>query len=386
MLRQAKYILISTPKLNTLMSEKNIVFKRALELAENLIESVSPRPPVASIITHDGKIIGEGVTTNSPVKHAEINAIDKAKDKIQSFEESTLYSTLEPCFHKGNTEPCVDKIIESGIKNVVIGSVDPNPKVNKKSINKLKNNNVNVELISNNDLKKRSDKLIEPFNMYIKNSLPFVTAKMAISLDGKIATKTGDSKWISSEKSREIVQDIRSKSDAIIIGSKTLEMDKPSLNARNRNLQPKIKAIIKSMPNNISEFESLLNDNLSEIIVYCKEMPKDHKNWKGISFVKVKGLNEKLDLECILKDLASKGCINVLMEGGGKLLGSLIDLNLVNKVILFISPMLIGGESSADSIGGDGIEFISQSKKLTDIEVKIVESDIMVTGTIKDHV
>ena len=103
MLRQAKYILISTPKLNTLMSEKNIVFKRALELAENLIESVSPRPPVASIITHDGKIIGEGVTTNSPLKHAEINAIDKAKDKIQSFEKSTLYSTLEPCFHKGNT-------------------------------------------------------------------------------------------------------------------------------------------------------------------------------------------------------------------------------------------------------------------------------------------
>mgnify|MGYP001962162499 FL=1 len=386
MLRQAKYILISTPKLNTLMSEKNIVFKRALELAENLIESVSPRPPVASIITHDGKIIGEGVTTNSPLKHAEINAIDKAKDKIQSFEESTLYSTLEPCFHKGNTDPCVDKIIESGIKNVVIGSVDPNPKVNKKSINKLKNNNVNVELISNNDLKKRSDKLIEPFNMYIKNSLPFVTVKMAISLDGKIATKTGDSKWISSEKSREIVQDMRSKSDAIIIGSKTLEIDKPSLNARNKDKQPKIKAIIKSNPKNISEFESLLKDNSSEIIIYCNKIPSKNQKWENFTFVQVNSENGKLDLENILRDLASRDCINVLMEGGGKLLGSLIDLNLVNKVRLFISPMLIGGESSTDSIGGDGIEFISQSKKITDIEVKIIESDIMVTGTIKEHV
>ena len=386
MLRQAKYILISTPKLNTLMSEKNIVFKRALELAENLIESVSPRPPVASIITHDGKIIGEGVTTNSPLKHAEINAIDKAKDKIQSFEESTLYSTLEPCFHKGNTDPCVDKIIESGIKNVVIGSVDPNPKVNKKSINKLKNNNVNVELISNNDLKKRSDKLIEPFNMYIKNSLPFVTVKMAISLDGKIATKTGDSKWISSEKSREIVQDMRSKSDAIIIGSKTLEIDKPSLNARNKDKQPKIKAIIKSNPKSISEFESLLKDNSSEIIIYCNKIPSKNQKWENFTFVQVNSENGKLDLENILRDLASRDCINVLMEGGGKLLGSLIDLNLVNKVRLFISPMLIGGESSTDSIGGDGIEFISQSKKITDIEVKIIESDIMVTGTIKEHV
>ena len=386
MLRQAKYILISTPKLNTLMSEKNIVFKRALELAENLIESVSPRPPVASIITHDGKIIGEGVTTNSPLKHAEINAIDKAKDKIQSFEESTLYSTLEPCFHKGNTDPCVDKIIESGIKNVVIGSVDPNPKVNKKSINKLKNNNVNVELISNNDLKKRSDKLIEPFNMYIKNSLPFVTVKMAISLDGKIATKTGDSKWISSEKSREIVQDMRSKSDAIIIGSKTLEIDKPSLNARNKDKQPKIKAIIKSNPKSISEFESLLKDNSSEIIIYCNKIPSKNQKWENFTFVQVNSENGKLDLESILRDLASRDCINVLMEGGGKLLGSLIDLNLVNKVRLFISPMLIGGESSTDSIGGDGIEFISQSKKITDIEVKIIESDIMVTGTIKEHV
>ena len=368
------------------MSEKNIVFKRALELAENLIESVSPRPPVASIITHDGKIIGEGVTTNSPLKHAEINAIDKAKDKIQSFEESTLYSTLEPCFHKGNTDPCVDKIIESGIKNVVIGSVDPNPKVNKKSINKLKNNNVDVELVSNNDLKKRSDKLIEPFNMYIKNSLPFVTVKMAISLDGKIATKTGDSKWISSEKSREIVQDMRSKSDAIIIGSKTLEIDKPSLNARNKDKQPKIKAIIKSNPKNISEFESLLKDNSSEIIIYCNKIPSKNQKWENFTFVQVNSENGKLDLECILRDLASRDCINVLMEGGGKLLGSLIDLNLVNKVRLFISPMLIGGESSTDSIGGDGIEFISQSKKITDIEVKIIESDIMVTGTIKEHV
>ena len=386
MLQQVKYTLISTPKLNTLMSEKNIVFKRALELAENLIESVSPRPPVASIITHDGKIIGEGVTTNSPLKHAEINAIDKAKDKIQSFEESTLYSTLEPCFHKGNTDPCVDKIIESGIKNVIIGSIDPNPKVNKKSINKLKNNNVNVELISNNDLKKRSDKLIEPFNMYIKNSLPFVTVKMAISLDGKIATKTGDSKWISSEKSREIVQDMRSKSDAIIIGSKTLEIDKPSLNARNKNRQPKIKAIIKSNPKSISEFESLLKDNSSEIIIYCNKIPIKSEKWENFTFVQVNSENGKLDLENILRDLASRDCINVLMEGGGKLLGSLIDLNLVNKVRLFISPMLIGGESSTDSIGGDGIEFISQSKKITDIEVKIIESDIMVTGTIKEHV
>ena len=368
------------------MSEKNIVFNKALELAENLVESVSPRPPVASIITLNGKIIGEGVTTNNPLRHAEINAINKAKDKIQSFEEITLYSTLEPCFHKGTTDPCVDKIIEYGIKKVVIGSIDPNPKVNKKSINKLKNNNVNVELISNNDLKKRSDKLIEPFNMYIKNSLPFVTAKMAISLDGKIATKTGDSKWISSEKSREIVQDMRSKSDAIIVGSKTLEIDKPSLNARNKNKQPKIKAVIKSKPKSIIEFESLLKDNSSEIIIYCDKLPSKNENWNNITFVKINSKEGKLDLEEVLRDLASRGCINVLMEGGGKLLGSLIDLNLVNKVKLFISPMLIGGESSRDSIGGDGIEFISQSKKITDVEVKIIESDIMVTGTIKDHV
>ena len=119
------------------MSEKDTVFIKALELAENLTESVSPRPPVGSIITHNGKIVGSGVTTNNPLRHAEINALNIAKEKIQSFTESTLYCTLEPCFHKGNTEPCVDKIIESGIKNVIIGSVDPNPKVNKKSINKL---------------------------------------------------------------------------------------------------------------------------------------------------------------------------------------------------------------------------------------------------------
>ena len=149
---------------------------------------------------------------------------------------------------------------------------------------------------------------------------------------------------------------------------------------------PKIKAIIKSNPKSISEFESLLKDNSSEIIIYCNKIPSKNQKWENFTFVQVNSENGKLDLECILRDLASRDCINVLMEGGGKLLGSLIDLNLVSKVILFISPMLIGGESSTDSIGGDGIEFISQSKKLADIEVKIVESDIMVTGTIKDHV
>ena len=368
------------------MNEKNSLFIKALELAENLSYKVSPRPPVAAIVTYKGEIIGEGVTTIDPLIHAEVNAINLAEEKLKSLKDCVLYTTLEPCFHTGNTGPCVDRIIESGIKKIIIGSVDPNPKVNKKSINKLKNNKTDVELIENHDLKKRSDNLIEPFKMYIKNSLPFVTVKMAISLDGKIATKTGDSKWISSEKSREIVQDMRSKSDAILIGSKTLEIDKPSLNARNRTLQPKIKAVVKTAPNKISEIESLLLDNSSEIIVYCHKKPNNYESWKGIEFVEVNKKNEKLDLVAILKDLSERGCINVLMEGGGKLLGSLIDLNLVNKVRLFISPMLIGGESSTDSIGGEGIEFISQSKKLTDVEVKIVESDIMVTGKLKDHV
>ncbi len=368
------------------MSDINIEFNKALELAENIVENVSPRPPVGSIIIDEGKVIGKGVTAINPLRHAEVNALNEAKNKVNSFKNSTLFTTLEPCFHKGDTEPCVDQIIESGIKNVVIGSIDPNPKVNEKSITKLRNNNINVKIINNPELKKRSQRLIEPFKLYIEKSMPYVTAKMAISIDGKIATKTGDSKWISSEKSREIVQDMRSKSDAILIGSNTLKIDKPSLNARNRDFQPKIKAVVKSNPDNYSDFQTLLENNKSKIIVYCEKKPSDHQLWKDIEFVEIKKTNLKLDLNAILIDLASRGCINILMEGGGKLLGSLIDLGFVNKVTLFISPMLIGGESSADSIGGEGIEFISQSKKLEDLEVKIVESDIMVTGILKNHV
>ena len=368
------------------MSDKNTEFKIALELAENIIENVSPRPPVGSVIIDNGEIIGKGVTAINPIKHAEINALNEAKSKVDSLENSTIYCTLEPCFHKGDTEPCVDQIIESGIKKVVIGSVDPNPKVNEKSINKLIQCGINVEIINDPELKKRSQKLIAPFSVYIKKTMPYVTAKMAISIDGKIATKTGDSKWISSEKSREIVQDMRSKSDAILIGSKTLKIDRPSLNARNRDFQPKIKAVVKSNPEKYSDFETLLENNKSEIIVYCEKKPLNYNSWKDIAFVEIKKTNLKLDLNSILSDLASRGCINVLMEGGGKLLGSLIDLGLVNKLTLFISPMLIGGESSTDSIGGEGIEFISQSKKLADMEVKIIESDIMISGILKNHV
>ena len=177
---------------------------------------------------------------------------------------------------------------------------------------------------------------------------------------------------------------MRSMSDAIIISSKTLKIDKPSLSAKDITDQPKFKVVLNSEPSNPERYLTLKSE--SEIIVFCKKTPSDLSKWKGIEFIEIPSKNNKLDLKEALKILGEKNCMNVLVEGGGQLIGSLIDSNLINKMRLFISPMLIGGINSTDSIGGEGIEFISQSKKLTDMEVIRVESDIMVTGKVKSHV
>lgn len=371
-------------KLNIQMTEIFSEFDQALNLAENISENISPRPPVGAIISKNGVVLGKGFTHPSPGNHAEINALENCKNKSKSVEGSTLYTTLEPCFHKGETEPCVDKIISSKISKVVIGQVDPNPKVYKKSIEKLIKSGIETSFVQDEIQRKRSKNLVEPFKYFIQNEMPYVTAKIAISLDGKIATKTGDSKWISSEESRNIVQEMRSLSDAIIIGSKTLKIDKPSLSAKKISNQPKFKVVLNSIPSNPERYEKLKSE--SKILVYCKQLPTNLSKWNGIEFIPVLSKNNKLNLESVLKDLAMRGCMNVLVEGGGQLIGSLIDLNLINQMRLFISPMLIGGINSTNSVGGEGIEFISQSKKLVDVEVERVNNDIMVTGKVKKHV
>jgi len=366
------------------MNENLNDYELALNLAENISVNISPRPPVGAVIKNNGEILGKGATEASPGNHAEINAILNCKNNKFSTKGATMFTTLEPCFHKGETDPCVDKIIEAQISQVIIGAIDPNPKVNKKSINKLLKNGIKTKIVEDETQRKRSEELIEPFKHFITTGLPYVTAKIAISLDGKIATKTGDSKWISSDKSREIVQEMRSISDAIIIGSKTLKIDKPSLSARNISAQPKHKVVLNTNPTDPKIYSTLRSD--SNIIVFCEKTPSDLSNWNGIEFIEISPEGGKLDLREALRILAKKNCLNVLVEGGGQLIGSLIDLNLINKMRLFISPMLIGGINSADSVGGDGIEFISQSKKLTDIEVIRVQSDIMVTGKVRSHV
>ena len=177
---------------------------------------------------------------------------------------------------------------------------------------------------------------------------------------------------------------MRSLSDAIIIGSNTLHIDKPSLDAKDIIQQPKYKVVLNSIPKDPKRFETLKSK--SKVLVYCKKAPKKIEIWDGIEFIEVSTKKGRLNLIEVLKDLGQRGCVNILVEGGGQLTGSLIDLNLINKMRLFISPMLIGGVNSAHSVGGEGIEFISQSKKLTNLKVTRIETDIMVTGIIKKHV
>ena len=358
------------------MSEKIKEFERALDLAEKTSVNVSPRPTVGAVLMKNGEVIGEGITDSPPGNHAEINAIITSSRDTKG---STLFTTLEPCFHQGDTKPCVDKIIEAKVGKVVIGTIDPNPKVRGKSIEKLQNSGVTVQYTQNKIYKARSQDLIEPFKHYIEYGMPYVTAKIAVSLDGKIATKTGDSKWISSQQSRELVQKMRSRSDAVMIGSKTLQADSPSLNAKNKEQQPKFKVVLSSRPSIPETYETLISKE-SKILVFCNEAPSNKKKWKNTEFIKISKKNQKLDLIEVLTELGKRECMNLLVEGGGELLGSLIDQNLVNKINMFIAPIFIGGGRSINSVGGSGIKLISEARKLSNIKVSQIDQDIMVSG------
>jgi len=302
--------------------------RRALELAEKGRGRTSPNPMVGAVIVKNGRIVGEGYHKKAGMAHAEINAICQAGRKAKG---ATLYVTLEPCCTFGKTPPCTDAIIKSGIKKVVIAAIDPNPLHACKGIKILKDNNIKVKA---GILGKESRKLNEVFEKYITTGMPFVILKMAESLDGKIAAKTGKSKWISSDKSRRIVHRLRKQVDAVMVGANTARMDKPRLK------QARFKVVIPSGKVNLGKF---------------------------------------------LKDLASKHVTSIFCEGGGELAWSLLNEGLVDKIMFFIAPKIIGGRSAKTSVEGEGISRMNQAINLKNVAIKRIDNDILVEAYVHRH-
>ncbi len=362
---------------------QNIRFlKRAIELAKSVKGSTSPNPAVGAVLVKNNHIISEGATQKPGSDHAEVVAIKNAKG--QSY-GSTLYVTLEPCCTYGRTPPCTNLIIEKGIQQVIIGVLDPNPKVNGRGIEVLINSGIKVEYGFFED---EINTINEDFNKYITKNIPYGIAKYAMTLDGKIATGKGDSKWISSEQSRNIVHHLRNQVDAVLVGVNTVICDNPELNVRleNKHKDP-IRVIIDSQGRTPFHSKVFQDKNKTIFVLKKTALNENHRirfinecqnNGKQIIYDDSDG--DKISLKKVFQELVKLDIISVLIEGGGDILSSSLQEHLVDKIICFIAPKIVLGKQGIFPFGGTGYEKIEDAIPVNKLTFKQVENDIMVTG------
>ncbi len=349
--------------------------KAALELAKKGMGNVSPNPMVGAVIVKDGRIIGEGYHEVYGSLHAERNAL---KNCTENPKGSVMYVTLEPCCHHGKQPPCVEAVIEAGISEVIVGSGDPNPLVAGKGIKILKDNGIKV---TEGVLREECDKLNEVFFHYIQTKLPYVVMKYAMSADGKIASYTGASKWITGEKARENVHFLRHKYTAIMAGVGTVLADNPMLTCRIPNGKNPVRIICDTNLRTplASNIVSTAND-VKTIIATCSEDADKIKQYteKGCEVLFVPEKNGHVDLNKLMVLLGEKGIDSILLEGGAELNWSAVESGIVSKVLTYIAPKIIGGSGAKTPIGGRGFAEMSEVLHLKNSVVTKIGEDFLI--------
>ncbi len=351
--------------------------KRVLRLAEKGKGRTSPNPMVGAILVKDGTVVGEGYHARAGEAHAEIVALRKAGP---SSRNATLYLNLEPCTHYGKTPPCAPAVIEAGVGHVIIGMEDPNPLVRGRGIKALKEAGVTVRV---GVLEEECRRLNEAFCKYIVKKEPFIILKIAATLDGRVATRQGDSKWISSDASRRLVHRLRNEVDGVLVGISTVLKDDPLLTTRMvRGRDPW--RIILDTHLRIPEKANVLQTSPSKTIIATTEAaPKDKRNRLeevGASVLIFPSKQDKVDLRACLSKLGEMGMMSLMVEGGTQINGSFLDEGLVDKVVLFLSPRLIGDHQALGIFGGHGVRDLSQAPVLKDMRVRKIGGDLLIEG------
>lgn len=348
----------------------------ALQLAERGRYSVSPNPMVGAVLILDKKLVGYGYHLYQGDQHAESKAIDMAGTKCKG---ASLYLNLEPCSHYGLTPPCVNKIINAGIAEVHFSSIDPNPLINGKSVSILQQAGIKVII---GELKEEAEELNEIFYHYMQNKKPFVIAKWAMTIDGKIATKE-DSKWITNEASREHAHYLRNSVDAILIGANTALKDNPTLNVRSTNL-PHIRHPYKFILTNqdLPANSNLFSLNPEKTYIIHSGETNHILADMGVNFLKVRKLaNGDFDLNELLNKMAELSITSLLVEGGGFTHSKFLQANLINKFYCYISPKFVGGDDSISPFSQDiGINYIKDAKQAKFTRIEKLDGDILLQG------
>lgn len=355
----------------------NHFMRLALDLAVKARGRTYPNPLVGALIVKNGRVVGRGFHKKAGGPHAEIFALKSAGKKALG---AALFCTFEPCAHYGATGPCVKEIVASGIKEVYIGMIDPNPLTRGKGAAYLEKNGIHVKV---GFLKKEISQLNEGFIKAMTKNEPFVTVKSAASLDGKIATRCGESKWITSKASRAYAHSLRRYYDAIAVGINTVLKDDPCLEPCNSN--HRFVKIIVDSDLKIPLTARLLKTKSKVIIAAVRKNEAKEKQLikRGVEVFYTRKSSSRVDLKELLKKLNVLKIRNILVEGGAELVGSFLDEHLVDKALFFIAPKIIGGRRALSAVGGEGIKELDHAVCLKDFKIQRIKDDIFIEGYLK---
>lgn len=350
--------------------------KRALELAERGRGRTSPNPVVGAVIVRDGAVIGEGWHKKCGENHAEINAFEDAVRRGEDVRGAEMYVTLEPCSHYGRTPPCAKAIIGHGIKRVHIGILDPNPKVAGRGVRMMKAAGIHVE---SGILEEECRRINEIFLKYITTKTPFVVMKTAMTLDGKIAACTGDSKWVTGEESRRVVQEMRNRLTGIMVGIGTVLADDPRLTCRLEGGRDPVRIITDTHLRIPLDAKVLKDDNC--IIAAAEDCdPRKHEKL-GSRVLITKKAGDSLDLIDLMKKLGEREIDSILLEGGGTLNEAALRQGIVDRLVSFIAPKIVGGRDAKTPVEGKGFEEMSRAIRIENLEIQKIGEDLMIQGT-----
>lgn len=357
----------------------------AMQLAGNAIGRTSPNPLVGAVIVKDNRVVGCGWHRKAGTPHAEVHALNQAGELAQGAD---VYVTLEPCAHYGKTPPCAKALVEAKVKNVYGGLLDVNPKVAGKGFKILEDAGIHVEYgFLQDELRKQN----EVFFKWIEHKKPFIVLKAAMTLDGKIATATGQSKWITNETSRAYGYKLRDIYDGIMVGINTVIEDNPMLTARVDGGKNPIRIVVDSSLK-IDINANVVQDKSEKTIVATTDKADKDKILKlqaqDVDVIVVdKDENDKVDIEKLLDILGQQNICSILVEGGATLSGSFVARKLVDKVYFFIAPKIVGGKEAKTPVAGTGILNLQEALALKDIQIEKLEEDILIIGRVdKDKV
>jgi diaminohydroxyphosphoribosylaminopyrimidine deaminase/5-amino-6-(5-phosphoribosylamino)uracil reductase len=354
---------------------------RALELAARGEGLVEPNPVVGCVIVQDGEIVGEGFHQRFGGPHAEVEALRTAGARAVGAD---VYVTLEPCCHHGKTPPCTQALIKAGVRRVVVAQLDPFPQVAGQGIEELKRAGIEVEV---GLLEREAQELNAPYRKLIERGRPWIIAKWAMTLDGKLATRSGDSRWISGEESRAIVHRLRGRMNAIMVGRNTAVTDDPLLTARPPGLRTPVRIVVDSKCALASTSQLVQTAVEVPVVVATSSASRAEDRQRleaaNCDVLVCQGDSPQARLAWLLDELGRSRMTNVLVEGGGTLLGSLLDLREIDEVHAFIAPKVIGGDTATTPLAGNGLDLMANAMALCEPVVERVGSDVYVHGRVK---